>query len=103
MVYHFKKEEAENVSWFPIDKVKTTSIIVICYCHISADGCPSGFTLVGDSCMYETSGTVDTSEGCLTECESNIPVEIHTADQLAAVKAYVVGSETVNTRHFLGW
>ena len=53
--------------------------------------------------MYETPQTVDTSEGCLTECGPNIPVEIHTADQLAAVKAYVVGSETVNTRHFLGW
>ena len=53
--------------------------------------------------MHETTGTADTSEGCLTECGPNIPVEIHTDDQLVAVKAYVVGSLTVNTRHFLGW
>ena len=64
--------------------------------------CPTNFDEVGDECLYESTNAVSSSEGCLAECDYDIPAEVLSVAQREAVVAYATGPLTVDNIFFLG-
>ena len=58
--------------------------------------CPATFEAVGDGCYAQAGEDVNLSADCVSECGDDAqPAEVHTTDQLDALKAYVLGHDAV--------
>ena len=56
--------------------------------------CPDTFEAVGDGCYAQAGENVNQSADCVVECGNDAqPAEIHSTEQLDALKAYVEGDD----------
>ena len=58
--------------------------------------CPATFEAVGDGCYAQAGVNVTQSADCVVECGDDAqPAEVHSTEQLDALKAYVLSDEAI--------
>ena len=91
-----KKKYSGNFQLFPTtfnDLQQDTFTIPV---HLT---CPTTFEAVGDGCYAQAGQGVNQSADCVAECGDDAqPAEVHSTEQLDALKAYVNGDDA---NHFV--